>query len=193
MIYLYYKLTNSGALMNKILNNNTLLSQKEIDTLVQFLTRQNNNIQEVVLSQDSIDKLIALLRNTGELNPDVFELSHDMLESVSSLEGYLLYCNIDSNTKFITIYARNSTGTTVKITPAGLTAGENVNGGTEWGYCIEPAVFDKIATSFKLKYTSTEYENVCRNFSMHRYGNEFAIIPTLYLPTQQSLAANMIE
>lgn len=179
--------------MNKILNNNTLLSQKEIDTLVQFLTKQNNNIQEVVLSQDSIDKLVSLLQNKGELSSDIFELSHDMLESVSSLEGYLLYCTIDENTKYINIFAKNSTGTTVRITPAGLAKDDNVNGGTEWGYCIEPAVFDKIATSFNLKYSCEEYENVCRNFAIHRYGNEFAIIPTLYLPTQQSLATNMTK
>lgn len=179
--------------MNKILNNNTLLSQKEIDTLVQFLTKQNNNIQEVVLSQDSIDKLVSLLQNKGELGSDIFELSHDMLESVSSLEGYLLYSAVDENTKYINIFAKNSHGTTVRITPAGLADGENVNGGTEWGYCIEPAVFDKIATSFKLKYSCDEYENVCRTFAMKRYGNEYAIIPTLYLPTQQSLAANMTE
>jgi len=180
--------------MNTTLNNNTLLSQKEIDTLVQFLTKHNNNLQEVVLSQDSIDKLISLLQNKGDLGSDIFELSdfsNDVLDAGSSLAGYMLHCTIDEATQYINIFARNSHGTTVRITPAGLADDENVNGATEWGYCIEPAVFDKIATSFKLKYSCEEYENVCRTFAMKRYGNEYAIIPTLYLPTQQSLAANM--
>ena len=45
--------------------NFSLLSQEEIDTLIEFLTESTSVLESEVLSQESIDKLISMLRFYG--------------------------------------------------------------------------------------------------------------------------------
>ena len=47
--------------MNKYQYNKALLSQAEIDTLIRFLTSHNESVEDSILSQESIDKVIKLL------------------------------------------------------------------------------------------------------------------------------------
>ena len=42
--------------------NFSLLSQEEIDTLIEFLTESTSVLESEVLSQESIDKLISMMR-----------------------------------------------------------------------------------------------------------------------------------
>jgi len=178
--------------MTKTTNNNTLLSQKEIDALISFLT-QHNKVQDTVLSQESIDKLVSLLQGNGEIDANIFELSdYDTFKSASvNLSDYSLVCNIDEETQYIKITAKNANGNSVKITPAGLEYSKFAKDTSEWGYCIEPAVFDRLASVYKMKYSAEDYETICRIFALKRYGNENAVIPRLYLPTPEALAKNI--
>ncbi|MBQ9764795.1 MAG: hypothetical protein IJW18_01195 [Lachnospiraceae bacterium] len=180
--------------MNNVTNNNTLLSQNEIDTLIKFLTH-HEKIQDTVLSQDSIDKLVNLLQNNGDVTAEIFELtdfnSNALESSAINLAGYTLHFTVNKSTQFVVITAESKNGESKKITPIGFSDGDSADDDSEWGYCIEPVVFDKIAATFNLKYSDEEYENVCRTFAMKRYGNEYALIPSIYLPTPEALAKHM--
>ncbi|MBE5947591.1 MAG: hypothetical protein E7261_01035 [Lachnospiraceae bacterium] len=178
--------------MKNIINNNTLLSQGEIDTLIRFLTNHEQKIQDSVLSQDSIDKLVSLLQKNGDTNLDLFNISSEVTPlPAEDLSGHSLSFTIDDTTGFITIIAHND-GAELIITPLSVNSLKVMNDDSKWGICIEPVIFDKIATIFKLKYTKTTYDKICTLFSTKRYGKADMIIPALYLPTADSIANNML-
>ncbi len=178
--------------MKNIINNNTLLSQGEIDTLIRFLTSHDQKIQDSVLSQDSIDKLVSLLQKKGDTNMDLFNMSSEVTPlPAEDLSGHSLNFTINDTTGFITIIANND-GAELIITPLSLNSLKITNDDSEWGIFIEPVIFDKIATTFKLKYTKATYDAICDLFSTKRYGKADAAIPSIYLPTADSIANNMI-
>lgn len=178
--------------MKNNINNNTLLSQSEIDTLIRFLTGHEQKIQDTVLSQDSIDKLISLLQKNGNTNIDLFNISTGV-ESfpAEDLSGHELNFTIDDATGFITIIAYKD-GAEFIITPLSLNSLKIMNDDSQWGICIEPVIFDKIATIFKLRYTKATYDSVCELFSCRHYGKADAVIPAIYLPPADSISNNMI-
>ena len=52
----------------------SLLNQKEIDALVEFLLEKKNSVDSDVMSQESIDKLIALITsNSRSIIMDLFD------------------------------------------------------------------------------------------------------------------------
>lgn len=178
--------------MKNIINNNTLLSQGEIDTLIRFLTNHDQKIQDSVLSQDSIDKLVSLLQKNGDTNMDLFNMSSEVTPlPAEDLSGHSLSFTINETTGFLTIIAHND-GAELIITPLSVNSLKVMNDDSEWGVCIEPVIFDKIASIFKVKYTKATYDAVCELFCTKRYGNADAVIPTIYLPTADSIANNMI-
>ena len=178
--------------MKNIINNNTLLSQGEIDTLIRFLTNHDQKIQDAVLSQDSIDKLVSLLQKNGDTNMDLFNMSSEVTPlPAEDLSGHSLTFTVDDATGFIKIVAHND-GAELIITPLSVSSLKVTNDDSEWGICIEPVIFDKIASIFKVKYTKATYDAICELFSTKRYGKPDAVIPTIYLPTADSIANNMI-
>lgn len=178
--------------MKNIINNNTLLSQNEIDTLIRFLTGHEQKIQDTVLSQDSIDKLVSLLQKNGNTNMDLFNISSEVEPlPAEDLSGHNLHFTIDDATGFVTIIAYND-GAELIITPLSLNSLKITDDDSKWGICIEPVIFDKIATIFKLKYTKATYDSICELFSTKHYGKADAVVPAIYLPTADSIANNMI-
>lgn len=65
--------------------NFSLLSQDEIDTLVEFLTEKSTDIESDVLSQESIDKLISMMRVYGKKPAG----NRSVLESVRAVRSVL--------------------------------------------------------------------------------------------------------
>ena len=178
--------------MKNIINNNTILTQVEIDNLIRFLTNHEQKIQDTVLSQDSIDKLVSLLQNNGDANMDLFNMSSEVAPlPAEDLSGHSLRFTINEATGFITIIAHND-GAELVITPLSVNSLKVMNDDSEWGVCIEPVIFDKIASIFKVKYTKATYDAICELFCTKRYGKADAVIPTIYLPTADSIANNMI-
>ena len=182
----------------------SLLTQKEIDTLIAFLSNTDNGVTRDVLSQTSVDKLIHLIRNNDinkipldtldslELKP-TFDILKELQIRNDSTEICELLFTIDNKTEFICLFAKNTvTNKEHPITPATLDRTELVNGTTSWGYSITPILFDKIARIFNLKYSRQTYEDICSLFLLKNFGSTNQRVPSLYCPSSTQLLDNLL-
>lgn len=186
--------------MNK--TNLSLLNQQEIDILVDFLNKTKASVNSDVLNQESIDKLIRLIRRD-----DLSSITLDELESSSTQKDFLadvgireepsqvceLTFQIDPKTDFVILTATNIvTSKSYEISPSSLDHLEVFNSTLTWGYSIPPILFHKIAGIFKCKYSRQTYEDICALFALKNYGSMNQQLPSLYYPTAQQLLANLL-
>lgn len=182
-------------------NNNTsfsLLSQQEIDTLVNFLTEKKNTVDSDVMSQTSIDKLIRLIQTDKErliLNP-FLSLSYAATNAAIKLEFRSdaseiceLRCNINEETGFLELSIYNTKqDASYALTPQAFDDADT----TSWGYAISPSQFNQIAYSLALKYTQATYDFVCSTFAKHNYGSAEQKISEFYLPDNKTLVESIL-
>lgn len=185
--------------MNDAQNLNlSLLSQNEIDTLVNFLLEKKSTVDSSVLSQSSIDKLIELIRYDNslrrqELIPSVAHVSENQLGQMgirqNKEELCELRCETDGDTGFLQIVVYNTTTEqSMLLTPSSLT-GEDSEG---WGFCISPSLFCRLARALGAKYSAQTYDLVCDRFAKCVFGSEDHKIPVLYLPEQEVILDCML-
>lgn len=176
----------------------SLLNQKEVDALVDFLNDKRNSINSDVMNQKSIDKLITLI--TGDSDHIILDLFDPFASVDPGLLAALdfrmddndvceLTCTLDDVTGYVTLTARNMvTEKTLKITPKLI----NENDTEEWGYSISPVFFNRIAKIFNLKYTTETHDTICNIFAKHTYDSESHKIAEIYLPTNSALLECML-
>lgn len=180
----------------------SLLTQREIDTLVNFLSN-HDFVSNEILTQDSIDKLINLVKhndiNRVHLDDLGFKIptDYDILQELhireDSSEICELCCAVDEATRLIILTARNTvTGKEKIITPAALDRRELVESASSWGYSITPILFDKIARIFTLKYSRKTYEMIYSLFAEKNFGSTTEKIPSFYCPTSHQLLDNLL-
>lgn len=185
-------------------NNKALLSQKEIDTLVKFLVDQKQGIQSNVLTQESIDKLVLLLSNQDldllkfdipSVNDEVSNETEEVLSNLVQYDNTLLYelsyTISDGHINLIAI--NNETNTVLHITPKSLELMKIVDDNSYWGCCIDPVLFDKIATIFHFKYSRTTLDSVTKLFAEKMYGSTNIILPSIYKASTLSVAQNILD
>lgn len=180
--------------------NFSLLTQKEIDVLVNFLLENQRNVDSEVLSQESIDKLIILIKNSqiDRLRLDLNQLlpiHTDKLKELELLDNEKQTCELlmEEEGEFIQLYAiRPDNGKKYKITPEGFRVRNFTDDISSWGRCLQPIIFDEIATAFQLKYTQETYCNVCRKFAKENFGDEAFEIPKAFLVDDMGLIKNLI-
>jgi hypothetical protein len=184
-----------------MVDNKALLSQCEVDTLVNFLLEQKNGLQGAVLTQESIDKLVLLLSNEDinllkfDINTNVpgtetDELISNLIQYDKALT-YELCCGINNN-RIELIAINKESKISLRVTPKCLETMSIVNDNSNWGSCIEPILFDKIASIFHFKYTKATLESVNRLFASKMYGSEDYVLPTIYLPSTASVLQNLL-
>lgn len=176
----------------------SLLNQREIDTLVKFLTESKNAVNSDVMSQNSIDKLIRLFKTDKDRLSLSSFLSFQDSEAIvlknlqfrsNSDEACELRCSINSETNFIELSIYNTTTDEIHIlTPNSF----DQDSTAEWGFSIPPSYFSQIAHSLSLKYTQATYDFVCSTFAKHNFGSENHIIPEIYLPENKVLVDSII-
>lgn len=185
--------------MNEAQNLNlSLLSQKEIDTLVSFLLEKKNSLDSSVLSQSSIDKLIEIIRYDNNRRrqggithvPELEGSLADLVTVRQSMEQLCeIYVGIDDADDFLKITVKNTVDQQeMEITPATV----NNNDEEQWGRCISPSTFAKLARALRVKYTADTYDIVCKRFAECIYGNQEHKIPLLYLPTNDLMIENLM-
>lgn len=171
----------------------SLLSQEEIDVLVTFLTAKKSSVNSDVLSQQSIDKLIYLITNDRQ------RIMRDLFDPLASIDPELLiklnfrknneeHCELrydmDENTGFIKLTAFNpETGAALELTPNTLAENDT----KDWGTCISPSLFNRLARALSLKYTTETHEKVCANFAKVIYGDPEHPISEIHLPVNNNL------
>lgn len=184
--------------------NMALLSQTEIDTLLDFL--QKSKVGEEVMDQTSIDRLINLLQTDKKpqlkFNASIPEMrSHDeqpilLLDGISNIEEQkrcVLECRVDADTKYLHIVCRDDAkDAEYEITPTCVSELRFRRTDTScWGYAIPPVTFDHIAALMTVKYTKSVFDAVCRIFAEHMFGDAQIIIPEIYMPTTYDLIHNL--
>lgn len=168
-------------------NNMALLSQSEIDALIDFLNHQKGSyqIKGDILSQESINKLIEIIKTTPKIGKNIpvniAALKHDFssLYSDSDSQNYELTFKKEGNDLKLFAY-HLETADTISITPSTLTIHSSCNQG--WGNCISPITFDFIAKKLDIKYSEETFHKIIQNFAFVMYGDENADIPIFYLP-----------
>ncbi|MEG1992023.1 MAG: hypothetical protein RR056_01445 [Acetivibrio sp.] len=182
----------------------SLLTQKEIDTLITFLSEKQKDVTSDVLCQDSIDKLIHLIYNNDINNVRLDTLdslrirpNHDVLKELNMRTDTSEICElnfeIEAETNFLTLFAKNiTTGKEYPITPTTLDRMELLSGSTSWGYSIVPILFDKIARIFMLKYSRDTYEKICSLYLTMNFGSADYRLPSMYCPSSNEILDNLI-
>lgn len=171
----------------------SLLTQKEVDTLVAFLNNNRENMNSDVMNQHSIDKLINLITSDSDnIILDLFDpLAHINHGLKETLDFYIdkndlceLCISVDDATGFIVLTAYNTVnGKALNITPKLI----NENDTEDWGRFVSPLFFNRIAYTFNLKYTTETHNKVCNIFAEHMYGTEKHKISQFYLPANAAL------
>ena len=116
----------------------SLLNQKEIDSLIGFLSEQKNSLDSDVLSQKSIDKLIKLISSDSDrIITDVFDpfahVDNSVLATLGFREDVSQLCelkfSVNETTDYIILTAYNTvTNKELVITPNLI----NANDTTDW-------------------------------------------------------------
>lgn len=185
-------------------SNFTLLTQDEIDTLVDFLVDKKQDIRNEVLSQQSIDKLIRLIQSndTGRIrmNPVVQEEENtaELLVKLglcgNQAEKCYLEVRVNEATSYVELYAVNrEMSREHKITPDNLVNLNFDDSESEWGYSIVPASFDEVAVTFGLQYDRETLDRVCMIYAEKNYGSREAKVPAAFLPLSNRLLINITE
>lgn len=176
----------------------SLLTQKEIDTLVKFLTDKKNAVDSDVLSQTSIDKLIRLIKtDKGRLALDL-PFAYDSLEATilnklrfrnSVKEECELRCSTNSDTGYLELSIYNmATEQSIPLTPKMFDSDDT----EDWGYAVTPDYFNHIAHSLSLKYTQATHDFICSTFAKANFGSAEHKIPEMYLPDNAALVETLL-
>lgn len=182
--------------MNDTLNPSySLLNQKEIDALVEFLTEKKTSVDSDVMSQESIDKLINLItHDSRRIIMDFFDpfanVDPNLLANLNFRDNKEelceLRCLVDDATGYVKLIAYNTvTGKELTITPNIV----NENDTEDWGFSISPTFFNRLARILSFKYTAETHDTICNIFAKHTYGATDHKIPEIYLPTNDNLLA----
>lgn len=175
----------------------SLLTQEEIDTLIGFISDKRGEMDSSVLSQDSIDKLLELLKfsdgrgkkeeilNIGEVQGALADLvAVRKADEVCTLEF-----SVDDTTDFIHLEIANTeTKERMDITPEMFNPGD----GDVWGHCIAPLVLHRMARALNVKYTTDTYEALCKRYAKYIYGDENRKLPFLFMPGNRENIGNIL-
>ena len=176
----------------------SLLSQYEVDTLVNFLLEKKDTVDSSVLSQKSVDKLIELLRydkhrRKQELVSALPDLERALADAVTVRENARqlceLCCEVGGADGFLKLSVMNKeNGQAMQITPTVINSDDDA----EWGRCMAPATFCRLASALGVKYTTDTYEAVCKQFAECMFGDAECKIPFLYLPSNAEMLKGLI-
>ena len=184
--------------------NLSLLTQNEVDTLVNFLVDKKNNMNSNVLNQESIDKLIGLIRKNelNKLNLNAEESSTDLASSnlsklnIQDNPNQLceLRFQINDQSGYLEFYATNTvTGKEQIITPTIYDKATVIKDNTEWGYAVAPFVLDRISVLFNLKYSRKTYDDLCKLYALKNYGMEDKVLYNIFIPESEQLENHIIQ
>ena len=185
--------------------NMALLSQSEIDILVNFLTDRKNQVSSEVMEQRDIDRLISLLKSgngspvrldtgipeTSDTNAVPILLVEDTIEAQQKCE---LKAELSKDNYMVIQCVNSESGKRFLITPSCMT-GMNYKDGdrSQWGRAIPPIMFDKIATLLKVKYSKATFDFICNQYKKIIYGeNSQEEIPGLFMPSASLLVSHLL-
>lgn len=187
--------------------NMALLSQDEIDILLNFLADKRTELNGGVLDQESVDKLINLLRAgtfqklhfdtslpkiTGGIGTAILVLDGE--ENIGAQQEFCrLEQSIDEKSGYVKILCVNKqSGNRYEMTPTCLEQVRYVADDTStWGYAIPPLTFDRVASLLQVKYTKSTFDAVCERYAEKMFGDKRHMIPSIYMPSANELIQHL--
>jgi len=182
--------------------NRALLSQDEIDALVNFLTTKET-VGNEVLDQSSIDRLVRVLSDQ-KLTEDAtiyadgkgFFSANSVLSVEKDIAVQREQCTLlyekDAGGFAHIICANRVTGARYEITPDCLNQKSLVETtGERWGRAVMPLLFDLAAMQLQVKYSAEVFGIVCSDFAQVMFGDEKVQLPNVYLPTAARVLENI--
>ena len=173
--------------------NKTLLTQQEIDALINFLERHDDTPIGAVLDQSSIDKLIEIIKynnskgiffgkgvsldyglsdsNAVIKDPDGNEInvSGFILDYIKNPDGYISVFCADKNS-----------GTRITLSPSCLSEHSYVKDDACWGYTVSPGTLLKLSRMFNVNCSAQLLQKAEKDFAKVVYGDENAKIADYY-------------
>lgn len=184
-------------------DNMRLLSQEEIDTLVEFLT-EKRNVSGQVLDQKSIDILVSVLQDQHLMKkvnmagrtvmPGLSQtlLLDEEVDLILQQQNCRLLFEVNSDGTVSVICKNVNTGKCHIMTPACLEQGIMSEGdGSAWGRAVAPIVFDSIATMLQVEYSRSTFAAVCERYAEIMYGDKDVVLPAIYMPNGNQLMQHM--
>lgn len=182
--------------------NMTLLSQTEIDTLVEFLLEKKQEVNNEVLNQDSIDRLIHLIRTTHINNirtgSKIASLSEqNRIRTALKIRDDIsqvceLTVNVLENGYLDILIVNKDTENTYKVTPYGASVMMISDDDSQWGKCISPLTFVDIADAYGAKFSEETYRKVCSIYASIKFGDVSYKIPDFFLPEEGSIVQTLL-
>lgn len=169
--------------------NTPPLSQNEIDALITFLNnnRETYSLRGDTLSQESVNKLIELVKSIPSLdknislNPSAMNTS-SFFSNKDNTKDYKLNFKTGEDGQ-INIFAYNSeTKDIVAILPKMLSKVDTAGLPETWGICMSPNAFHHIAKLLDLDYTDETLNELAALFTEKMYGRTDVVLPAFYLP-----------
>lgn len=174
--------------------NFSLLSQEEIDILIKFLKENCEVVDSEVLNQESIDKLILMMKG---FNKDQYLKSQQDVDDVRAAGTVLTGTNVwqlefeENETGFMDLYATDGEKKE-KITPKGYSCACFTKDNTQWGYAIIPSLFLEVAKCYGLKFSKEVYKNVCERFALKNFGDTSYDVSDFYLANGKDIISNLL-
>ncbi len=195
--------TESIVLEELFMNENmTLLSQTEIDTLVDFLMEKKQDVNNQVLNQGSIDRLIHLIRTTHLKNVRAGSSIAANIEKnriktameIRTEENQICELTIlELENGFVDVIIVNqSTGNTYKVTPNGASAMTISNDDSQWGRCVSPYTFVDISDAYDAKFSEETYQRLCSIYAKVKFNDENYKLPDFFLPDEGMIAQQLL-
>ncbi|MDY6323894.1 MAG: hypothetical protein SPL99_02345 [Catonella sp.] len=172
-------------------NNMSLLSQQEVDTLINFIKEQNgSSVNGEVLSQNSVDKLISIIQSAADkkrgltLNKSAVKNGTSSIFAAKGADPHeyelTFKCNDEGQ---VCLYAcKVDTEELISIAPQAVTDHPNAKAPKTWGKCIVPAAFAEVASELGMNYSDETMDSLKTLFAKVMYGNPDTPIPSVYLP-----------
>ena len=174
--------------------NFSLLSQEEIDILIKFLKENCNVVESEVLSQESIDKLILMMKG---YNKDKHIKSQHEASAVRTVANVItgdgvwkLDCE-ENESGFIELYATDG-DKKEKITPNGYACACFTQDNSQWGYVVSPSLFLEVAKCYGLKFSKDVYQSVCERFALKNFGDATYDVSDFYLASGKDVISNLL-
>ena len=171
----------------------TLLSQNEIDALIFFLERHEDTQIGKVLDQNSIDKLVEIVRSYNSRGivlqkNALLGMNGDNTAKVLTQNGVALEpanCELiveigeDQNVRIFCFETKQNGR--YPLFPEAISTGSYVSKGSSWGKVVSPATLNKLSKLFDLKCSQETKEMVGKLFAKVVYGDENFDIPSYYV------------
>lgn len=190
-------------------DNMALMSQTEIDVLVNFLTAQKEKVTNEVMDQESIDRLIKLLRTDMvrdvKFDTNVPESKREdssallLIDAIGDLKKQQKNCQLQyriaERTGYVEIICHDKrSGKDYAITPKCMEQVRYIrDDDSQWGYAVPPTTFDKISALLSVKYTKETFDMVCNDFAEKMYGSKDIQIADIYMPTAYSMIHHLCD